>query len=75
MRFGRSRVQDRAGNSDVETVIEEPSAEISHDVPADAPEYESSHFVDSHMITEAEGSYGREADAPEAPRPSRMPTR
>ena len=38
MRFGRSRVQDRVRNSDVETVIEEPSAEISHDAPERAPE-------------------------------------
>ena len=69
MRFGRSRVQDRARNSDVETVIEEPSAPVgqSHDLedaqthafdrtPDDAPPYESSLFVDSHTLTAAEGT-------------------
>jgi hypothetical protein len=67
MRFGRSRVQDRAGYSDVETVIEDPSAEISNDASEAAPAYESSHFVDSHTITNAEGSYAPEAGAVDAP--------
>jgi predicted nucleic acid-binding Zn-ribbon protein len=80
MRFGRSRVQDRARNSDVETVIDEPSAEIdpsrqldrtqthafgSVDASEDAPPYEPSLFVDSHKITEEEGSGVTQIDASE----------
>ena len=37
MRFGRSRVQDRARDSDVETVIDDPSAEISATCPKPRP--------------------------------------
>jgi chromosome segregation ATPase len=78
MRFGRSRVQDRARYSDVETVIDDPSAESEqsqelapspNDVLGDAappdiaPWYESAHFVDSHTITNAEGTHAEGADA------------
>jgi len=70
MRFGRSRVQDWARDSDVETVTDEQSAEGEQgevfarsqtealdDVNAaqDAPPFEPAHFVDSHTITDAEG--------------------
>ncbi len=76
MRFGRSRVQDRVRNSEVETVIEEPSAAVEHsdDVAgaqtgafddAGALPYESSLFVDSHTLTEAEGSAVTKIDANE----------
>ena len=81
MRFGRSRVQDRARDSDVETVIDDPSAEteptadfargpgdaFAHvDAVQDAPPFEPAHFVDSHTITNAEGARTHEAEAAEA---------
>ena len=80
MRFGRSRVQDRARNSDVETVTEEPSTTFEQsqefagsetqgfgasDSPDDAPLWESSLFVDSHLLTAAEGSDVTQIDANE----------
>src|SRR5207247_243755 len=86
MRFGRSRVQDRARNSDVETVTEEPSAQTDEsqqidqsqelapnesqpsaafDSPDDPPLWGSSLFVDSHLLTEAEGTGATRIDANE----------
>ncbi len=80
MRFGRSRVQDRARNSDVETVTEEPSGRIEQseefadseaqeskafDSPDDAPLWGSSLFVDSHLLTAEEDSGVTQIDANE----------
>jgi hypothetical protein len=47
MRFGRSRVQDRARYSDVETVIEDPSAET--DPPPDLGDAHEDAHVDAHV--------------------------